>query len=149
MMQKIVKGLLLLLGFGAASCTEEGNGFGNTDAYGTPTTRFIVKGRVVDASGRAVPSIRVSFDDNHYGGGATISDASGNFTVTGNMFGFSIPENFSTEVVFTDTDGDDNFGSFAEKRVSVAISEADMTKQTTWSSEYSKSIGDVELELEK
>lgn len=149
MMHKILRTVLILLGFGSASCTEESSGFGNTDAYGTPTVFFTVKGRVVDARGNAVPSIEVSLDGNGSAGSATVSDASGNFSVSGDTFGFSIPENFSAEVVFTDVDGDENFGSFAEKRVSVAVGEADKVRQSAWSSEYSKSVGDIELELEK
>ena len=55
MKEKIMKLLLLLLGFGTTACNEAENPV----EYGCPMTKFSIKARVTDTSDRPIEGIKV------------------------------------------------------------------------------------------
>lgn len=156
MKERILKILLVLLGFGAASCStshgkgpDAGDDFGGGIApapeYGAPVVQFTVKGRVVDAEQNPVNGIRVTIspDAASWGNAELQSNEEGRFE------GSSAFGGFNTDYVlnFQDVDGEENGGLFMDKEVSVHLTDEDMVDQSTWTKGYSKDIGDVELEL--
>ena len=149
MRDKLLKSLLMLLGFGSASCTEKSTGiFGQTDAYGTPTVSYTVKGRVVDTDMKPVQGIKATLNDGSDGIGCTLSDEEGVFSARGAMFGFALTEDVKLTLVLEDIDGEAN-GSFADESLDVTIGKSDLKSHTTWNSEYFKEIGDVSLRHEQ
>lgn len=107
--------LLTLLGFASAACKEP------VDMYGTPRADTRVQGKVTDKSGNPIPGIQVRSDGNESKETRTSSD--GSYDISTVEFS---PE---TQLVFTDTDGPENGGQFAEKSVEVTFTEADRTEK--------------------
>lgn len=150
MVGKILKAVLVLLGFGAASC-EVHTIFGGTDAYGCPTTRYIVKGRVVDAENKPIKDIKVSLvnnNDSREGGyyeelHSVQTDANGNFSVDGGVIP-SLDNNIQLSI--TDIDGEENGGLFSDKVVDMTFDKDDMTDKSTWVTTYKKDVGDIDLD---
>lgn len=66
-MNKLLAGLLTLLGFSLAACDKIG-----ADEYGAPYVEYEIKGKVVNDKGTAIPDIQVilptpsQFEDSEY-----------------------------------------------------------------------------------
>lgn len=155
MKDKIIRTLLVLLGFGSASCGSidkainggHDGGFGGAVAeYAAPMVVFSVKGRVVDAQDRPVNgiSVTVETEDGWYVGEdfATHSGDDGCFEGRVEFGGYGV----RYTVHFSDIDGEDNGGLFADKEISITVTEDDKVDKTAWTTGYLKDMGDVKLE---
>lgn len=159
-MKKILYFMLSLLGFtacgeaglgslGSDDSTNQGNG-GVDDIpcmYGTPTTEFVVKGKVTDSAGVPIKGIVVSskginsFDDGS--GLSAVTTEDGSFvTNTAKEFGIT------GTLVFTDTDGEANGGDFATLAVDIAKLPKSQTKEGdgSWYRGEYEVTADVKLE---
>lgn len=112
MKRRIMLAILSLLGF-ATACKEE-----MVEMYGTPRVDFRVRGKVTDPQGRPIPGIAVN---TPYDETKALSDAEGRYDLSGHMV------SSETELIFTDTDGPENGGTFVEKTLPVRFTEADRT----------------------
>ena len=96
--------------------------------YGTPTTEFVVKGKVTDSAGVPIKGIVISskginsFDDGSGLSAVTADD--GTFT-TNKMREFGV----MGTLIFTDTDGEANGGDFATLEVDIAKLPKSQTKE--------------------
>lgn len=142
MMERFLRGLLVLLGFGAASSCNN-SVFIEIDEYGVPIVRYTVKGRVIDSETRQpIKGISISDQDKI---GHTTTDDNGQFVQTGDISRWST--NFKLNL--QDIDGEANGGKFAEKWVTINISEDDLVDKSTWVKGYDKEIGDIVLDKEQ
>ena len=132
-MKKILYFMLSALGFSA--CSDIENGDKKSDdwqdipcMYGTPTTEFVVKGKVTDSAGVPIKGIVISskginsFDDGSGLSAVTADD--GTFT-TNKMREFGV----LGTLIFTDTDGVANGGDFATLEVDIAKLPKSQTKE--------------------
>ena len=132
-MKKILYFMLSALGFSA--CSDIENGDKKSDdwqdipcMYGTPTTEFVVKGKVTDSAGVPIKGIVISskginsFDDGSGLSAVTADD--GTFT-TNKMREFGV----MGTLIFTDTDGEANGGDFATLEVDIAKLPKSQTKE--------------------
>lgn len=123
-MKRILYFMLSALGFSA--CSDIENGDKKSDdwqdipcMYGTPTTEFVVKGKVTDSAGVPIKGIVISskginsFDDGSGLSAVTVDDGS---FVTNTTKEFGV----GGTLVFTDTDGEANGGDFATLEVDIA-----------------------------
>lgn len=128
---------LTLLGFGTA-CDRERE---VRVEYGTPHIHFQTQGKVIDQAGNPIPGIRVESN------GAQVSTASnGNYDISGDSWPGG------TALRFTDIDGADHGGEFAEKELTVEFSEADRIADgdNFWNKgAYAKTDVDISLEERK
>ena len=140
-MKKILYFMLSLLGFtacgeaglgslGSDDSTNQGNG-GVDDIpcmYGTPTTEFVVKGKVSDSAGVPIKGIVVSSKDVSSfidcSGLSAVTADDGTFT-TNKMREFGV----MGTLIFTDTDGEANGGDFATLEVNIAKLPKSQTKE--------------------
>lgn len=150
MKEKILKFLLVLLGFGAAACEEK-----NLDAYGCPAVEFSLKARVTDNANRPVKGIRAQaasytayygheyyeFDSN----GESYSDSDGNTVIEAKIYSFDAPP-YSIKVGFEDVDGAENGGEFTPKEVEVQVTESDKISSGAWIKSYSADLGNIVLD---
>lgn len=150
MKEKILKMLLVLLGFGAAACEEK-----NIDAYGCPAVDFSLKAKVTDNIGRPIKGIKVrtvnyayyyygaeyEFDSN----GEGYTDSDGNAELKAKIATFDSPP-YYVNVGFEDVDGAENGGEFAMKQVEIKVTESDRSMSSTWIKAYSVDLGDVALD---
>ena len=149
MKEKIMKLLLLLLGFGTTACNEAEN----PGEYGCPMTKFSIKARVTDTSDRPIEGIKVeavrysssknadvSFDPNE-----AYSDTDGALVLNAEAFGNDTPP-LTVTVKVEDVDGLENGGQFAGKEVEVNVTENDMVDSGTWVNSYSVDAGDIVLD---
>lgn len=124
-------------------------------AYGTPTARFTIKGRVTDAAGNPVGGIRITPveswyhqiptewfipDEEYihrpfYEPEAVYTDKTGAYIIHNECFDH-IP--FFVVYRAEDVDGPDGGGEFAPHEAETEITEADRTAQGNWISEYTK-----------
>lgn len=105
--------ILLLLAFlGLGACGEE-----SAKEYGVPHADFELKGSVCDPDGNLLPNILVERDQHV----KLRTGADGAY-----LFGWQGMSG-TTTLRFTDTDGPENGGAFAEKEVTVVFSESDRT----------------------
>lgn len=150
MKEKILKFLLVLLGFGAAACEEE-----SWAEYGCPAVEFSLKARVTDNANRPVKGIKaqaVSFTE-YYGSeyyefdskGESYSDSDGNTVIKAMIYSFEAPP-YSIKVGFEDIDGAENGGEFAQKEVEVQVTENDKISSGTWLKSYSADLGNIVLD---
>lgn len=112
--------LLSLLGF--SSCSNENDDPGNDIClYGTPTTHYIIKGKVTDTDGKPINGVKVevneTYDDNRrHLEGPVYTDEKGEYSaapgVTFDTRGVAL-----LEVTFEDVDGEANGGTFANDTV--------------------------------
>ncbi len=94
----LITGLLTILGF-ATACDSK-------DEYGTPSTKFIVKGKVISSeTDQPIENIRVSME-----GDTTYTDANGDYNVV-DKWGFPTEQTYNIE--FQDIDGNAN-GEFSD-----------------------------------
>ena len=105
--------LLSLLGF-ASACDRE-----PVEMYGVPRADTRTQGRVTDKSGNPIPGIQVRSNGAPSKAVRTMADGS-----------YDIADESASRtawLTFTDTDGPENGGQFAEKSVEVTFTEADRT----------------------
>ena len=127
-MKKLLYLLLGILGFTACKEGGIGGGGGMVCEYGTPTTDYIVKGKVTDSAGVPIKGIVISskginsFDDGSGLSAVTVDDGS---FVTNTTKEFGV----GGTLVFTDTDGEANGGDFATLEVDIAKLPKSQTKE--------------------
>ena len=141
-LRKLFSGLLALLGFSAVGC--DGTRFG-PDEYGTPTTEYSIKGKVVDASGsgKGIPGIRMIFSGGYYDGSDihyndyyndtlfTVSD--GSYQYDKRLYGGN-----SVVVFMKDVDGELN-GSYKADSVVLTFDRDEYKRVSNWVSRIEKS----------
>lgn len=153
MKERLLKLLLVMLGFGTAACTETEDLPELPVEYGCPMSRFSIKAKVTDTSDRPVDGIRVeavrysssgnadvSFDPNE-----AYSDTDGALVLNAEAFGNDTPP-LTVTVKVEDVDGLENGGQFAGKEVEVNVTENDMVDSGTWVNSYSVDAGDIVLD---
>ncbi len=138
-----VSRLLSLLGFSfmLTGCDKWTD---SPDAYGTPTTEYNIKGRVVNADNEGIPGIRVSADlESAFSNNPVLTDAEGNFSYTGQEF-----RNRSglLPLKVEDVDGEEN-GSYADRSEQLNLTEAARKKNGSWIEVLTKT--DIEITLEE
>lgn len=119
---KILAGLLSLIGFSLASCDIE-------EEYGCPYANYEIKGKVVDEGGNAIPGIQVSISqspmENEYLRADTvISTPSGTFTSQPPTYSFG--GNVTFKITAKDIDGEANGGLFKDEETEVAFKKEDL-----------------------
>ena len=141
---------LLLSALGFSACSENGDNPKKGDdilcMYGTPTTEYIVKGKVTDDAGVPIKGIVISSKDvssfNDGSGLSAVTDDNGTFT-TNKMKDFGL----SGTLVFTDTDGEANGGDFATLEVNMDKLPKTQTKEADgWFRGEYEVTADVKLE---
>ena len=114
----LLTGILALLGF--SSCDQI-----STDMYGTPHSKFTIKGKVTNESNAPIPQIQIRspYGENIPHTDTLYTDSKGEFNYSFNGFlrGDNIP------LLLTDIDGEQNGGSYASDSVSVSFKDAEMT----------------------
>lgn len=119
---KMLAGLLTLLGFSVVSCNT-------TEEYGCPYADYKIKGKVVDEEGSPIPGIQVITPDpwNEYGylqADTVISNNSGEFTTQPPTSSFG--DDITFKVTAKDIDGEANGGLFEEKETEVTFQKEDL-----------------------
>lgn len=123
---KILAGLLSLLGFSLAACDKIG-----ADEYGCPYADYEIKGKVVDDNGKAINGIQViipdPFGNEEYTHRDTlITNSAGEFIAR------PVVTTFDTDITFKittkDIDGTDNGGAFEETITEVVFKKEDLTE---------------------
>ena len=127
-MKKLLYLLLGILGFTACKEGGIGGGGGMVCEYGTPTTDYIVKGKVTDSAGVPIKGIVVSSKDVSSfidcSGLSAVTADDGTFT-TNKMREFGV----MGTLIFTDTDGEANGGDFATLEVDLDKLPKNQTKE--------------------
>lgn len=127
-MKKLLYLLLGILGFTACKEGGIGGGGGMVCEYGTPTTDYIVKGKVTDSAGVPIKGIVVSSKDVSSfidcSGLSAVTADDGTFT-TNKMREFGV----MGTLIFTDTDGEANGGDFATLEVDLGKLPKSQTKE--------------------
>ena len=109
------------------------------DMYGTPYFDYKVKGKVTDKEGNPIKGIEVGSHDVK----SVTTGNDGDYELSGKNYSRDL------EITFTDIDGPENGGEFAEKEITVEFTEADRTaKGQNWSSGSFARTG-VDAALEK
>lgn len=121
---KILAGLLSLLGFSLAACDKIG-----ADEYGCPYADYEIKGKVVDDNGKTINGIQViipdPFGNEEYTHRDTlITNSAGEFDAR------PVVTTFGTDITFKittkDIDGTDNGGAFEETITEVPFKKEDL-----------------------
>lgn len=138
MKQKARHLLHLLLGtllgwLGFSSCEELRNIIDPPCMYGSPTVRFVAKGKVTDGSGRGIEGVRVAvrahrytpgYDQEHWYDDDTLyTDAAGKYEAQMSLTSFDAPSEVT--IVFEDVDGAAHGGEFASQTVTPAIKQTE------------------------
>lgn len=123
---KLLAGLLSLLGFSLAACDKM-----STEEYGCPHATFEIKGKVINEQGKAIPNIQVVIPDpfaeeeDYFVYRDTLTTNSGG--IFNAQLGFPY---FGRDAIFKvkteDIDGEANSGLFEEKTTEVAFKESDL-----------------------
>lgn len=145
-MKRLMYILLSILGFTACKEGGIGGGGGMVCEYGTPTTDYIVKGKVTDSAGVPIKGIVVSSKDVSSfidcSGLSAVTADDGTFT-TNKMREFGV----IGTLVFTDTDGEANGGDFATLEVNMDKLPKTQTKEADgWFRGEYEVTADVKLE---
>lgn len=134
MKEKLLMMAASMLGF-ATACENKRT----VDMYGTPYIDYRIKGKVTDKDGNPIKGIQVSGDHNK----PTATDSDGSYELNGRGW----PQ--KTELTFTDIDGPENGGEFAEKLIEIKFTEADRTDKgdkNWYSGAFVRTGVDAELE---
>lgn len=134
MKEKLLLAAASLLGFATACENKE-----TPVMYGTPYFDYKVKGKVTDKEGAPVKGIEVGSQD----AGPVTSGSDGSYELSGREW------SGQTTLTFTDIDGPENGGEFAEKVVTVEFTEADRTEKGKGWHEGTFSRSGVDTTLEK
>lgn len=121
---KLLAGLLTLMGFSMTSCNTEVE-------YGSPYATYEIKGKVVDEAGTAIPGIQVviaeSVDEEYalYAYRDTLkSNRNGEFEVKIGLPTFG--DNTSFQIKTKDLDGIDNGGKFEDITTEVSFKKEEL-----------------------
>lgn len=113
---------LSLLGFSSCSKNEIDDPGNDICLYGTPTTHYIIKGKVTDTDGKPINGVKVEANDT-YGDRRrpltepVYTDEKGEYSANGVGISSDGQGNILLEVTFEDVDGDANGGTFANDTV--------------------------------
>lgn len=115
--------LLSLLGFSSCNKNEIDDPGNNICLYGTPTTHYIIKGKVTDTNGKPINGVKVEANDTYDDRRRPLTDEpvytdeKGEYSA--NAWGISSDGqgNILLEVTFEDVDGEANGGTFANDTV--------------------------------
>lgn len=125
-MNKLLAGLLTLLGFSLAACDKIG-----ADEYGAPYAEYEIKGKVVNDKGTAIPDIQVILptpsllEDSEYMWGDTVTtNKSGEFDIKPAVTSFG--EDITFKIKTKDIDGEANGGLFEDKETEIAFKKDDL-----------------------
>lgn len=114
--------LLSLLGFSSCSKNEIDDPGNDICLYGTPTTHYIIKGKVTDTDGKPINGVKVEANDT-YGDRrrplteSVYTDEKGEYSANGVGISSDGQGNILLEVTFEDVDGEANGGTFANDTV--------------------------------
>lgn len=114
--------LLSLLGFSSCNKNEIDDPGNNICLYGTPTTHYIIKGKVTDTDGKPINGVKVEANDT-YGDRRrpltepVYTDEKGEYSANGVGISSDGQGNILLEVTFEDVDGEANGGTFANDTV--------------------------------
>lgn len=122
---KVLAGLLTLLGFSIASCES------NAEEYGSPYANYEIKGKVVNRQNVPIPNIQIAFSDSLPDRGrpyATINtDTNGEFLWKTDAF-----PGVTFKLVAKDMDGNENGGLFATDSTFVSFKDAKYENGDRW-----------------
>lgn len=113
---------LSLLGFSSCNKNEIDDPGNNICLYGTPTTHYIIKGKVTDTDGKPINGVKVEANDT-YGDRRrpltepVYTDEKGEYSANGVGISSDGQGNILLEVTFEDVDGEANGGTFANDTV--------------------------------
>lgn len=126
-MNKLLAGLLTLLGFSLAACDK-----GGTCEYGTPYADYEIKGKVVDNQGYPIANIQIEISDSIPESGwmqkdTLYTDSDGKFQWKRGDFPGS-----TFQLISRDIDEEDNGGQFVTKTSFVSFRNANFKGGGTW-----------------
>lgn len=138
MKRKFMYLLLWVLGFSAACSDKKEDG--PVDMYAPlppEPLRITLSGRVTDAAGTPIPQIQISRPNS---GQHVMTDENGMYVIpaSSSVMQFSL--------IFTDIDGEENGGDFAEKRIELEFAPEEVTVDEYGISNISRTGVDVVLE---
>ncbi|WP_195373352.1 MULTISPECIES: radical SAM-associated putative lipoprotein [Parabacteroides] len=141
---RILAGLLTLLGFSVTSC-------GGEDEYGCPYAEYEIKGKVVNDKGAAIPNIQVvipaPFEANEYMWGDTVTtNKSGEFDIKPAVTSFG--EDITFKIKTKDIDGEANGGLFEDKETEIAFKKEDL-KGANGNWYYGKATKEVTITMKQ
>lgn len=122
---KILAGLLTLLGFSNTSCSP-------VDEYGSPYATYEIKGKVVNEKGTAIPDIQVIIpapdadneEDQFFYRDTLSTNSSGEFN---KQIGYgSFGEDVTFKIATKDIDGEANGGLFEDTVTDIAFKKEDL-----------------------
>lgn len=134
MKSKLFLSLLTLLGFG--SCSDGDGLIDVPDMYGVPLANYQFKGSVTDAEGNPIKGIEVKISSAE---DTILTNDKGAFDTE-----FTNSADGSHTITFTDVDGSENGGEFAEKEVNVEWDDAE-----TVGDKNQYDLGTISLETEE
>lgn len=139
---KILAGLLSLLGFSLAACDKMGSA-----EYGTPHADYEIKGKVVNNQGTPIPDIQVEVSDSIPESGwmykdTIYTDANGEFHWKRGDF-----PRMTFQLISRDIDEEKNGGQFVPKTTFVSFRNADYRGGDTWYE--GKATLETEITLDK
>lgn len=114
----LLGGLLMLFGF--PGCDRI-----HTDMYGTPHSKYTIKGKVTNESNVPIPKIQICspYGENVSYADTLYTDGKGEFSYT--FDGFFREDNIP--LLLSDIDGEANGGNFAPDSVSVSFKDVEVT----------------------
>lgn len=141
---KLLAGLLSLLGFSLAACDKIG-----TDEYGCPHADYEIKGKVVNEDGTAVPNIQIvaaedaiTENDLYIYRDTIFSDSKGQFSTQ--LQPTTIGEDITFKIKIEDIDGEQNGGLFEEQTTEVLFKKEDL-KDASGNWYYGKATKEVTI----
>lgn len=114
--------------------------------YGTPRADTRTQGKVMDKDGNPISGIKVQLKHSYSTPNPVETAADGSYDITEESIGTY------TTLVFTDVDGPEKGGEFAEKELEVKFTEADRIKKgdgSWYKGSFSKSDVDVTLDKQE
>ena len=143
--------LLSLLGFSSCNKNEIDDPGNNICLYGTPTTHYIIKGKVTDTDGKPINGVKVEANDTYDDRRRPLTDEpvytdeKGEYSA--NAWGISSDGqgNILLEVTFEDIDGEANGGTFAND----TVRGKDMTIEKVKNGEGAWNLGTYEITANK
>lgn len=114
--------LLSLLGFSSCNKNEIDDPGNDICLYGTPTTHYIIKGKVTDTDGKPINGVKVETNDTYADRRRPLTepvytDEKGEYSANGVGISSDGQGNILLEVTFEDVDGEANGGTFANDTV--------------------------------
>ncbi len=149
MKSKLLKSLLVMLGFTMVGCMGKEMYGVPAAEYGVPNVDFAVKGQVSDGLGNPIEGIQMvlkPYEETDSENDTVYTDAAGEYEFRqrnrGGTFG-----DFSVQVIAEDIDGVENGGDFAEKTQKVKFTKSDFPGSGgNWYQGAAEKTVDVELQ---